>query len=73
MIEVSFCTEQQLVETVTLFREHPVHVSQSYYCTARILANSLHAEQGRGQLSIGRQGLREPLVRSTVDLRNLES
>ena len=50
-----------------------IHVSQSYYCTARILANSLHAEQGRGQLSIGRQGLREPLVRSTVDLRNLES
>ena len=25
MIEVSFCTEQQLVETVTLFREHPVY------------------------------------------------
>ena len=24
MIEVSFCAEQQLVETVTLFREHPV-------------------------------------------------
>ena len=24
MIEVSFCTEQQPVETVTLFREHPV-------------------------------------------------
>ena len=26
MIEVSFCTEQQHVETVTLSREHPVAV-----------------------------------------------
>lgn len=26
MIEVSFCTEQQLVETVTPSREHPVHL-----------------------------------------------
>ena len=29
MIEVSFCTEQQLVETVTLFREHPVGATGS--------------------------------------------
>ena len=47
MIEVSFCAEQQLVETVTLFREHPVLAGKpasndnKITCCGRIILGTL--------------------------------